>query len=343
MAQERPTLEIVAKRAAVSRQTVSNVINAPHRVRAETIERVRSVIDELGYRPSLAARQLKTRRSRVIGLRLESMRDGINGSVLDRFVHALTDAAQGAGYRVMLFTADDDAAEIEQYDELLRTVDIDAFVLASTHLGDPRTSWLAERDITFVSFGRPWGTPSANGGDATHPWVDVDGATGTRLATQHLLDQGHHRIAFLGWPSDEAVADDRRRGWSAAMREAGLRADLDIATLDEVPNGVAATRDLLAAADPPTAVVCSSDSLAIGALTAAEGLAVTGFDDTSAAAAMGLTSLRQPLVDAADHAVRVLVGQLDGAATRPEPRRLLTPELIVRTSSERSRFLRTTR
>ncbi|HMO09989.1 MAG TPA: LacI family transcriptional regulator, partial [Actinotalea sp.] len=68
------------------------------------------VIDELGYRPHAAARQLRTRRSRVLGLRLEPTRDGINGAVLDRFTHALTEQAQIRGYRIMLFTAPDDAA-----------------------------------------------------------------------------------------------------------------------------------------------------------------------------------------------------------------------------------------
>ncbi|MBA2390830.1 MAG: LacI family DNA-binding transcriptional regulator, partial [Geodermatophilaceae bacterium] len=85
----RPTLKSVALRAEVSRQTVSNVINSPDIVSSQTAQRVRHAIAELDYRPSHAARQLRTRRSMMLALRLEPDRGGINGSVLDRFLHAV--------------------------------------------------------------------------------------------------------------------------------------------------------------------------------------------------------------------------------------------------------------
>src|SRR4051794_8578344 len=216
-AMARPTLEIVAARAAVSRQTVSNVLNAPHLVRPDTRSRVEAVIAELGYRPNRAARTLKTRRSQLLGARIETPKDGINGVVLDRFLHALTSQAQAQGYRVMLFSAARDEDEIGQYAQLLEDHDLDAFVLTGTHVGDARTAWLAERGVPFVTFGRPWGVPTAQ-----HSWVDVDGSAGTRAATEHLLALGHRRIAFLGWPEDAAVGDDRRAGWQQACAAAGL-------------------------------------------------------------------------------------------------------------------------
>src|SRR6476660_8332722 len=116
----KTTLESVARRAYVSRQTVSNVLNAPHRVRPETIARVQAAIDELGYRPNWAARTLRTRRSRLIGARIEPPpRDGANAVVLERFLHALTMCAQAAGYRMLIFTADGDEAEIAAYERML--------------------------------------------------------------------------------------------------------------------------------------------------------------------------------------------------------------------------------
>ena len=156
----------------MSRQTVSNVINSPHLVRDDTLARVRAAIDDLGYRPSHAARQMRTRRSHVLGVRIEPMRDGVNGVVLDRFLHALTEGAQDLGYRLMLFTARDDEGEIRAYEELTASLDIDGFVLTSTHHGDARTAWLAEHGVPLVTFGRPWGA------EHRHAWVDVDGATG---------------------------------------------------------------------------------------------------------------------------------------------------------------------
>ena len=122
----------------------------------------------------------------------------------------------------MLFTAPDDEAEIGQYGELVDVLGVDAFVVTSTHHGDPRTRWLRDNDLPFVTFGRPWGAgrrrPRRAPGTADHAWVDVDGAVGTRAATEHLLDLGHRRIAFIGWPRGSDVGDDRRAGWARAMR-----------------------------------------------------------------------------------------------------------------------------
>ncbi|HEY3438222.1 MAG TPA: LacI family DNA-binding transcriptional regulator [Actinotalea sp.] len=362
----RPTLQSVADRASVSRQTVSNVLNAPHLVRPETLDRVRSVIDEVGYRPHGAARQLRTRRSQVIGLRLQPSADGVNGAVLDRFMHALTEQAQVRGYRIMLFTAPDDHGEIAQYSELLDTLELDAFVLTSTHRGDARTRWLADRGVPFVTFGRPWDPPDGDG-DGTdavasrHAWVDVDGAHGTRTAVEHLQGLGHSRIAFLGWPVGSDVGDDRRAGWRRAMRASGV-ADheldaLDVGVEDGVANGGQAARrlmDLLA----PTAFVCASDSLALGALAATRSVtgsgpgstidgavgvapAVIGFDDTPVARAVGLSSVAQPLTEAAGQALALLLDQLSGQRPGDEPpldlpddrHVLLCPSLAIRSSS----------
>lgn len=330
----RPTLEIVARHAGVSRQTVSNVLNAPHVVKSTTLQRVRASIDELGYRPSSAARQLRTRRSRVLGLRLEPVRDGINGAVLDRFLHALTDTAQERGYRVMLFTAADDRQEIARYGELLDSDDLDAFVLTSTHRDDHRAAWLSEHGIPFVTFGRPW---AALDQDA-HPWVDVDGRAGTRAAVEHLRELGHRRIAFLGWPDGSDVGEDRAAGWLSAMSDLGLStaelARLRARVPDGVTTGAQGTERLLADANP-TAIVAASDSLALGALTVARRnrVAVIGFDDTPVAAAVGLSSVAQPLVDTARASVDLLLAQL--GTDRPETAQqvLLTPHLIRRATS----------
>ena len=327
---EKVTITTVARRAGVSRQTVSNVINTPEVVRAETRERVREAIAALGYRVNQAARQMRTGRSRLIAVRIEPARDGINGSVLDRFLHGLTDAAALAGYRVILYTAAGDAEEIATFDDLLSAYDLDAFVLTSTHHGDPRTSWLARRGVPFVTFGRPWGAPD------THSWVDVDNTAGTEAATERLLVTGHRRIGFVGWPPGSGVGDARREGWARTLAAAGLGGDdLAAATVDGVDSGAAAARDLLTrAAPPPTALVCASDSLALGALGAARDLgrdcAVVGFDDTAVAQAVGLTSVSQPLAAAAARCMDLLADLLDGRAPEITRQLLLPPSLVLR-------------
>jgi DNA-binding LacI/PurR family transcriptional regulator len=333
-APRRPTLASVARAAAVSHQTVSNVINAPHLVREETRRRVEAVIAETGYRPLKAAQTLRTQRSSLIAVIIPEPGQW-HGELHNAFLHALTRRAQKSGYRVLLFTAASDDEEISAYDQLLSDYTLDAFVLTGTHSGDRRTSWLRRKHVPFVTFGRPWRS------SAGHPWVDVDGAHGERAATEHLIAAGHRRIAFLGWPDGSDVGDDRRDGWEHACRAAGLP-PIARQLPDDLARGRAAAAELLDEAEPPTAFVCVSDTIALGAWTeiTARGLvpgtdvAVVGFDDSSAAAAVGLTSVAQPLDDVADSCLVALGKLLSPGKHKPRPDRvLLPPRLVVRGST----------
>jgi DNA-binding LacI/PurR family transcriptional regulator len=337
----KPTLESLGRELGVSRQTVSNALNAPHRVNPKTLERVLRGIEQSGYRPHVAGRQLRTRRSRNLAMRLYPSSDGINGSILDRFLHALTEAAQRRGYRLTLFTADDDGGEVAAIDELLSVADIDGFVLTSTHHEDARTAWLLEQQVPFVAFGRPWSS-HADPYAAPHDWVDVDGGAGTAQAVAHLLERGHRRIGFLGWPAGSGVGDDRRDGWRRTLEVNGAveaRDDLerlDLGVEDAVPQGASGARELFARG--ATALVCASDSLALGAVAAWRNLTdrvqggppVTGFDDTPVAAALGLTSVRQPIEDTAGRVVDLLLARLDQDQDQPRaPEHVLLPSSLV--------------
>ncbi|MDP4506821.1 LacI family DNA-binding transcriptional regulator [Nonomuraea turcica] len=353
---EKVTIMDVARAAGVSRQTVSNTLNSPEVVREETRRHVLDVIERLGYRANQAARQMRTGRSRLIAIRIDPGGDGISGSVLDTFLHGLTESAARAGYRVLLYTAADDRSEIAAFEDLLGSYEPDAFVLTATHHDDLRTSWLLERGLPFVAFGRPWSDLPG----ARHPWVDVDGAAGTEAATRRLLAAGHRRIGFIGWPPGSGVGDDRRAGWARTMAQHGPAPDgrgrasadatapdgrstasadamalegLSRAVEDGVESGERAARDLLAADPGVTALVCASDSLALGALnTPGRRVAVIGFDDTPAARAAGLTSVRQPLAEAAAACVELLTRTL-GHAAAPAEHVLLEPSLTVRRSA----------
>ena len=337
---ERATLGSVAARAGVSRQTVSNVLNSPGRVRPATREKVQRAIAELAYRPHASARRLRTQKSSTIGIRLDPMTDGISGSVLDRFLHALTEQADAKRLRVLLFTAKDPDDEILQFRRLTAGADVDAFVLTSTFHGDPRTEWLIENGIPFVTFGRPWGIDDMN--DPKHLWVDVDGYSGLREATTHLLAGGLRRIGYIGWPSPSGTGDDRRRGWREAMTEAGWSesglAPLQVATEEGVAQGADALRRLEAAAEGGLdAVVCASDSLALGALITARGrMPVVGYDNTPIAASLGFSSVEQPLDKVAEGILELLTGAHGGRVSRDgervtDPRhRLIAPRLVVR-------------
>jgi DNA-binding LacI/PurR family transcriptional regulator len=331
-----PTLADVAERAGVSRQTVSNAVNNPDLLREDTLERVQEAIAELGYLPNRAARNLRTRASHLIGLKFNPAQEGTANAAMDRFVHSLVETAGESGYHILLFagTTDD---PVGGYDDLLRSTAVDAFIVTDTYLGNPQAAWLTSQRAPFVAFGRPWENP-----ESTHAWVDVDGAAGTELATDHLLDKGHTRIAWIGWRKDSFIGEDRRSGWTRAMHARGLpTTGLASRVEDTVASGREAASVLLDEAHP-SAFVCASDTLAMGVLHAlgdrgihwGGDVAVVGFDDSQVAQVVpgGLTSVRQPLEQVAVELVKALEGLL---STPPVagPGVLLSPTLAVRLSS----------
>lgn len=341
----RVTIRAVAEHAGVSRQTVSNALNAPQRLSPGTLERVRRAVASLGYRPDHAARALTSRRSGLIGIRVGSTAHR-TAAHPDRLLHELVAAARPHGYRFLAFDAPygDDTAEIAAYGELLAAGDVDAVLVADTHPGDARPAWLAARGAAFVAHGRPWGDPAAD-----HPWVDVDGALGVRLAVAHLRSRGHRRIGFVGWPADGAGGDARRAAWLAATAGAdggpGARGPEATAAADDPDAAAAAVAPLLGGpGDAPTALVCASDALALGALAAVadaggtpgRDVAITGYDDSDLAAFArpGLTSVRQPIRLVAHTLVEQVLDRLGvDLGHPPAPAGLVPPELVVRASS----------
>lgn len=329
------TLDSVAARAGVSRQTVSNVLRHPGRVAVPTRDRVMTAIRDTGYRPSLPARQLATRRANAIAVRAERQQDGISGLVLDAFYHGLAEAGQENGLRVLLYAQpDDDAAELAVIEELLHTGAADAVVLTSTSAEDDRPRSLSDAGLTFCAFGRPWGHE-----DHPHDWVDVDGALGTGLAVEHLLGTGHRRIAYLGWPQDgttPSTGTDRRRGWLSALVNAGLSGDrLEARSVNEAAAAETAVGELLRGPQRPDAIVCASDTLAVGAhraATTAPGrnahISVVGFDATPVASALGLVSVAQPIDQVAHQCVDLLRDRFE-RPDRPARGLLLAPSLHV--------------
>ena len=331
-----PTLATVAERAGVSRQTVSNALNNPELLREDTLERVQASIAELGYTPNRAARQLRTRASHMIGLRFEPAQEGTSNALMDRFVHTLVETMAETGHHVLLFSgAVDDP--LDGYDDLLRATAVDAFVITDTYAGTAETELLRRVGAPFVTFGRPWDDPGA-----AHPWVDVDGARGAALATEHLLSVGHRRVAWVGWEETSRIGEDRRAGWESAMSDAGVdTTGLGVRTTDNVDAARMEAHRLLDDS-AVTGFACASDTLAIGVLHALHerGLrpgvdaGVVGFDDSLGAHVSwpGLTSVRQPLEQVAVELVGLLHAVL---AMKPVEQlgRLLEPTLVVRRST----------
>lgn len=329
------TLKQVAAHAEVSVQTVSNALNAPHRLRPDTLERVNRSIELLNYRPNRNARSLRTSAVELIGYCVPSWPHQTH-LVMDQFLHALCAAAETSGRHILLFTAPAAVEGMPVYDDLHARKLVDGFVLSQTETHDPRHGWLMDKQIPFVSFGRVWKQTTQPG-----PWVDVDGAAGSAMAVQHLYETGRRRIAFLSWLKSSGLAEDRLAGWRGRCKQLGLPTDgLAVhCTEDTIDEGARVTAELLDSDQPPDGIVALSDVLALGALrelghrglTAGVDVGVTGFDDSPLAEVVspGLTSLRQPMDQIADELITILTETGTGEPVR----RLLQPELVIRGSS----------
>ncbi|MFD5830080.1 LacI family DNA-binding transcriptional regulator [Lentzea sp. NPDC060358] len=328
------TIADVAAAAGVSKQTVSNVMNHPAKVRPETRERVQRTVAELGFQPNRVARALRSSSAGMIACRIEPVSSHSLAHLHDRFLHALAEAGQAAGRHLMLFAVDDAESEAATCVRLVRTGSVEGVVLYNVVPDDPRLPVLREAGVPFVCFGRFSEAADASG------WVDVDNAAGVAAVVGHLADGGHRRIGFLGFPDGHRVGDDRAGGWVAAMDRHGLLAGshrLDVRGEDTWTSGARMARGLLDRADAPTALVAASDTLAAGALqavrdlglTAGADVALVGYDDTPSAEVLDLSSVRQPLPEVGRRIVEALCGK---EKTDPVAA-LLPPELVVRGSS----------
>ncbi|HEU4948867.1 MAG TPA: LacI family DNA-binding transcriptional regulator [Kribbella sp.] len=330
------TLKQVAAHAEVSVQTVSNALNAPYRLRADTLQRVTRSIELLNYRPNRNARSLRTSAVELVGYCVPSWPNGRSHLVMDVFLHALCTAAESTGRHILLFTAPAGLDGMSVYDDLHARRLVDGFVLSQTQTHDPRHGWLKEQEIPFVSFGRVWKETTQPG-----PWVDVDGAAGCATAVRHLHETGRRRIGFISWPRTSGLAGNRLGGWRKACRELGLPATAQLTVHckeDSIEEGVRATARLLDADQPVDGIVAISDVLALGALRELNrrglrpgvDVAVTGFDDSPLATVVSpaLTSIRQPMDEIATELLDLLT-----SSTPAPTERLLQPHLVIRGSS----------
>jgi DNA-binding LacI/PurR family transcriptional regulator len=335
----RVTLKDVAAKAGVSYQTVSKVLNQQAQVTPETEARIWTAVSELNYQPNISARNLRTQASKLIGYGWSHPPGRSTHPVLDRFLHSAAHAAESYGYHLLTFVLGDDLnANLSAYNDLHARRQVDGFILANTVQDDPRIARLIEQQIPFVSFGQ------AND-SWEFCWVDVDGRYGIELTVNHLLQRGHRRIAFITWPEGSQSGYHREQGYLYSLQEAGvipnpawIRRGQDMAQ-----TGAEGLNELwaLPEADRPTAVVCISDLIAIGAMNAAaaaglavgQDVAITGFDDVPMAEFLHppLTTVRQPIAEAGQRIIDLLLAQINGEAFTCAGT-LLRPELVVRES-----------
>jgi DNA-binding LacI/PurR family transcriptional regulator len=333
------TLKEVAERAGVSYQTVSKVLNRQGQVSRETEQRILEAVGELGYRPNQIARNMRAKRSFMIGYSWVPTTPNQVNHILDQFLSSMVLEAEAAGYHLLPFPFREGDAHVDDYRELINTGRVDGFVLSSVNYNEPRIEFLLEQKFPFVAFGR-------SNPELDFPYVDIDGANGLCQAVEYLISRSHRKIAVVGWPEDSRVGNERLRGYSEAMRDG----DLDVCP-EWVERGKGtfefgreAALRLLALPDPlrPTAIVALNDTQAIGALHAArehgmevgKDISIIGFDDAPMSQFLlpPMTTVRQPIREAGRKCVEMLVTLMRGDSLL-ERQTLLQPELIIRASA----------
>jgi DNA-binding LacI/PurR family transcriptional regulator len=313
-----PRIRDVAARAGVGVGTVSRVLNDAPDVADATRERVRAVMKELGYRPSSTARNLSLGRTQTLGVIAPFF---TSPSVVER-LRGIDDVVGDSPYDLTMFNIETREQRRTALRRIARRERVDGVIIISLPLtaGEVRA---LERD----------GLPAVLVDVATSilPHVAIDDVEGGAIAARHLLGAGHRQVAFVGDVKDEsfgfASSEHRLEGFRGVLRDAGL--GLPTAYVKRGPFGRESagrlTRQLLDLRRRPTAIFAASDVQAFGVLDAAaraglavpEDLSVIGFDDIELAAAIGLTTVRQPLRESGRIGAQLLLQALDRGATAP--------------------------
>ena len=327
----------VAAHAGVSVGTVSNVLNRPDIVARSTRDRVQEAIKALGFVRNESARQLRAGRSRIIGL---VVLDVANPFFTD-VARGVEDEASMSGLAVILCNSDDQLLKETRYLELLEEHRVQGILITPVAGADERLTLLQRRGTPVVLVD----STSPSGGQCS---VAVDDVLGGDVAMSHLLAAGHERLAYIGGPLSIRQVADRRDGALRALARAG-RGPADLRMIETRALNVQAGQQAgaaiaaLPAGRRPTGVFCANDLIALGllqemtrhAIRVPEDIAIVGYDDIdfAAAAAVPLSSVRQPRQQLGRTAAQLLLEETLGTGTHTHRQVTFEPELEVRQSS----------
>jgi len=328
----RATIAEVAALAGVSPTTVSHVFSGKRLVGAATRERVLDVVQTLGYRPNNVARNLRTRQSKMIAVIVPDITNPFYG-VLTR---GLADAMEAADYGTYVCNTDNAVQREQRFIQDVLDRGVDGVVMGAVNVAPEAVVALAGTGTPFVCMGTGIDDPHVD-----RIWADD--VTGAREATEHLLAGGADRVALIQGPNDSG---GRGEGYRDALAAAGVPFRPEIVVHGDWTRhgGHAAMRSLLTLEEPPSAVLCANDLMAIGAMDAARELAfgipedirLVGFDDIEAATLVSpaLTTVRNPSYETGRTAGELLLSRMSGEHTGGARSVVLPCPLIVRASSE---------
>lgn len=325
----RSSIKEVAERAAVSVATVSRALNSPDVVSADTLQRIRDAIRELDYTPNAQASSLRTSRSRL----LIALVPDIANPFFSEIIRGIEQVAKEHRYSVLLGDTGYEEASEDAYAEMIASRQADGLITLVPRI--PRVRIDGRLPVVnaceYVT-------------DAAISKVHVDNVAAARNAVEYLVLLGHREIAFIRGREQSPITEDRERGYRAALRAAGIEPSEQLTAGGDfsVESGIRATELLFARKRGFTAIFCSNDEMALGAMNAAaacgvrvpDDLSIVGFDDIHMARHFTppLTTIVQPTREIGQEAARMLLEILDDPDTPPRTR-ILPTQLIVRGST----------
>jgi LacI family transcriptional regulator len=327
-----PTVKDVAERAGVSAASVSRALSGARGVREPVRSRILVAAQELSYRPNRAARDLRVRSSRAVGLLIPD----IENPFFTSLVCGIEEVLGKTDYSLLLASYNDDPAQEERRLELFRAEAVRGLIFAASRTPSRLYTDLEKAGIALVAVSR----------DAASLRVDqvsVANQDGSHAATSHLIQLGHSRIAIINGPAVFTTVRDRQAGYEQAFREAGIVIDerLVVYTDFRQSGGYSGMQQLLELADPPTAVFAGSNLLTLGALqaihehhlTIPDEIAIVGFDEMPWAMSLRppLTTVAQPTLDLGRTAAELLMARVREPGL-PRRQVVLETKLIVRSS-----------
>ena len=325
--------------AGVGLGTVSRVLNNSSRVSPETQEKVLNAIRVLGYRPSKVARQLSTGiQHRNIGAMLPFITPPSFVERLRGMQRALSH--QDNNFNFILYNVSEPDRQHEQLLTIVEQSTIDGLLITTLNISDEQRELLTQAGIPFVLLS------DVCSGEAN--CISPDNKSGGYMATQHLLELGHRRVAYVGdiFPNAFAIptSELRYRGYLSALEAYNIPFNPDYVCLDEHGEEIAynLTKRLLALPEPPTAIFAMSDIQAIGCILAVrdsglrvpEDISIIGFDDVQLSRYMNLTTIRQHLEQSGYLGMQILLDMLL-TPENVQPRQLSPLELVVRGTTQR--------
>jgi LacI family transcriptional regulator len=327
-----PTVKEVAELAGVSSASVSRALSGARGVRAPVRSRILDAARELSYRPNRAARDLRVRSSRAVGVLIPD----IENPFFTSLVCGIEDVLGKSDYSLLLASYNEDPGQEERRLELFRAEAVRGLIFAASRAPSRLYADLAKEGMALVAVSR----------DVTRPPVDqvfVANQDGAHAATSHLIQLGHTRVAIINGPVLLTTARDRQAGYEQALRETGIAIDDKLVVHCDFrqSGGYSGMRQLLELPNPPTAVFAASNLLTLGALqaiherhlTLPDEIAIVGFDEMPWSMSLHppLTTVAQPAFDVGRTAAELLMARV----REPDlPRRhvVLETKLIVRSS-----------